>query len=568
VVTPVKIVFRVHAKFVAKNNPLLHIQQKPTALIQSEDVVVNNVCKTRDMSGLLSTAIVYIYDKHNQPHTCRVLLDSDSQRCFIKTSLCKRLGLRLKSSNISVVGINLSVNNIVHEANIKIKSCTTSFSLNIQSLVSNNITQKLPVSEFPISQISIPPNIKLADPTGRFIVRLPFRRNPPELGSSKEIALKRFITLERKFKRNQSLHADYNAFIQEYKQLGHLEHVPFVEAQNLHNYNSYYLAHHAVFKNSLTSSIRVVFDGSCPSSNGKSLNDNLYVGPALQQDLFSILVRFRTHQFVISGDIAKMYRQILVHPDDQNYQLILWRDKPNLPIETFRLKTVTYGLGPSPFLAIRCINELASINMEHFPITSKILLRDFYVDDVLTGADSLETALQIRKELTTILQQAGFELRKFASNNITLLPSNNSSDKFTSLDMQTQNKTLGVIWEHNTDNIKYSVDPGQLTSHKFTKRNILSIIAKLFDPLGLVGPVTVVAKIILQEVWASKIDWDDSLPSTILSKWSTFLQNFITLNSLTVPHKVINNTFYIRAELHGFSDSSAIYCVQKTKLHL
>jgi hypothetical protein len=291
----------------------------------------------------------------------------------------------------------------------------------------------------------------------------------------------------------------------------------------------------------LTSSIRVVFDGSCPSSNGKSLNDNLYVGPALQQDLFSILVRFRTHQFVISGDIAKMYRQILIHPDDQNYQLILWRDKPNLPIETFRLKTVTYGLSPSPFLAIRCINELASINMERFPITSKILLRDFYVDDVLTGADSLETALQIRKELTTILQQAGFELRKFASNNVTLLPSNRSSDKFTSLDMQTQNKTLGVIWEHNTDNIKYSVDPGQLTSHKFTKRNILSIIAKLFDPLRLVGPVTVIAKMILQEVWASKIGWDDSLPSTILSKWSTFLQNFITLNSLTVPRKVITN---------------------------
>jgi hypothetical protein len=71
----------------------------------------------------------------------------------------------------------------------------------------------------------------------------------------------------------------------------------------------------------------------------------------------------------------------------------------------------------------------------------------------------------------------------------------------------------------------------------------------------LVGPVTVVAKIILQ-VWPSKIDWDDSLPSTILSKWSTFLQNFITLNSLTVPRKVINNKFYIRDELHGFSDSS------------
>ena len=97
--------------------------------------------------------------------------------------------------------------------------------------------------------------------------------------------------------------------------------------------NTYYLPHHAVFKHSSsTTKLRVVFDRSAKTTNGLSLNDILLVGPNVQQDRFSILLRFRVHNYVLIADIEKVYRQILVSDDDCHYQRILWRNSPLEPV--------------------------------------------------------------------------------------------------------------------------------------------------------------------------------------------------------------------------------------------
>jgi hypothetical protein len=229
--------------------------------------------------------------------------------------------------------------------------------------------------------------------------------------------------METKFKRDPQLQFEYNNFMNEYLALGHLEQVPVSEAVNISDYASCFLPHHAVFKkDSTTTKLRVVFDGSCHTTNGKSLNDNLFSGPALQQELFSILARFRTHQYVLTADIAKMYRQILVDCDDRNYQLIVWRKRPDLPIETFRRKTVTYGLACSPYLAIRCLHEVAKVNSSQYPTVAEVIERDFYVDDLITGADTVDAAVKMRDQITTLLASSGFELRKFTSNHPDILP--------------------------------------------------------------------------------------------------------------------------------------------------
>jgi hypothetical protein len=229
--------------------------------------------------------------------------------------------------------------------------------------------------------------------------------------------------METKFKRDPQLQFEYNNFMNEYLALGHLEQVPVSEAVNISDYASCFLPHHAVFKkDSTTTKLRVVFDGSCHTTNGKSLNDNLFSGPALQQELFSILARFRTHQYVLTADIAKMYRQILVDCDDRNYQIIVWRKRPDLPIETFRLKTVTYGLACSPYLAIRCLHEVAKVNSSQYPTVAEVIERDFYVDDLITGADTVDAAVKMRDQITTLLASSGFELRKFTSNHPDILP--------------------------------------------------------------------------------------------------------------------------------------------------
>ncbi|KAG7199850.1 hypothetical protein KM043_016905 [Ampulex compressa] len=141
------------------------------------------------------------------------------------------------------------------------------------------------------------------DEQGRFVVKLPFKSEKlSQLGESRNVALKRFHNLERKLNRQPSLKKEYSQFIREYRELGHMRLVP--EEGMSRAVAAYYMPHHAVVKQSrLTTRIRVVFDTSCKSPSGISLNDALMVGPTLQQDLMSILARFRIFAYVLMGDL-------------------------------------------------------------------------------------------------------------------------------------------------------------------------------------------------------------------------------------------------------------------------
>ena len=145
------------------------------------------------------------------------------------------------------------------------------------------------------------------------------KKSDPKKGAS-DAALRRFYALENKFAKNPSLKAEYSNFLQEYESLGHMPKIQDNESVS----EGFFLPHHAVIKQeSLTTKIRVVFDGSAKSSNGMSLNDILMVGPTVQDDLFSIYIRFRFFPFALTADIEKMYRQTEVAPEDSCYQKIL-----------------------------------------------------------------------------------------------------------------------------------------------------------------------------------------------------------------------------------------------------
>jgi len=134
------------------------------------------------------------------------------------------------------------------------------------------------------------------------------------------MAEQRLHATERRLDRVPDLKLQYHNFMKEYEELGHMEPVPHQEGKQ----TCYFLPHHPVFKEiSTTTKTRVVFDGSAKTSNGLSLNDIFQVGPTVQQDLYSIVLRFRTHQVCFTPDIAKMYHQIKVHPQVQNLQIIL-----------------------------------------------------------------------------------------------------------------------------------------------------------------------------------------------------------------------------------------------------
>jgi len=124
---------------------------------------------------------------------------------------------------------------------------------------------------------------------------------------------------------------------------------------------------------SSNTSTRVVFDGSCRSCNVLSLNDTLLVGPTIQQDLYSIVLRFRTYQIAFSTDIAKIVRQVRIHQDDRKLQRILWRISSEEPLRTFELSMVTYGTAPAPYLASRCLQQLAEDESKNFSLAPETL---------------------------------------------------------------------------------------------------------------------------------------------------------------------------------------------------
>jgi len=239
----------------------------------------------------------------------------------------------------------------------------------------------------------------------RFVVRLPLKMDSKQLGSSRLSAERRLHATERRLERDTKLKIHYHNFMKEHEHLGHTE-----PAKPLEGRQPCFFLHHPVFKTtSTTTQTRVVFHGGAKTSNGISLNDILQVGPTVQQDLYSIVLRFRTHQVRFTADIAKMYRQINVHPQDRNLQRILWRYSSDEPIQEYHLTTVTYGNSSAPYLATRCLQKLADDNQSQHPTVAQVLSNDFYVDS-LSGTSTIQDAIKVKQEISAMLQTAGFTL--------------------------------------------------------------------------------------------------------------------------------------------------------------
>ncbi|XP_063981078.1 uncharacterized protein LOC135164551 [Diachasmimorpha longicaudata] len=316
-----------------------------------------------------------------------------------------------------------------------------------------------------------------------------------------------------------------------------------------------YLPHHAVIQESSeTTKVRVVFDASAKTSTGISLNDTLLVGPTILNPIFEQVLRFRVHRYVITADIEKMYRQILVHPEDRQFQKLLWTHHGQL--RTFQLITVTFGTASAPFLAVLTMQQLARDEAEHFQRASKLLLRDFYVDNFISGADSLDDLLTIRDEMMALLARGGFKIRQWASNHSAVL--NSIHKKFFDLDCLVRTdsiqKTLGIIWDAESDVLRYTI--AQVNPNvSATKRKLLSELSKIFDPLGLLGPITLLVKTLIQDCWKAKITWDESLPQDIHSKWRSLASQLPRFQDVVFSRQIlIPNAVSI--ELHGFCDLS------------
>ncbi|XP_051170292.1 uncharacterized protein LOC127287411 [Leptopilina boulardi] len=389
--------------------------------------------------------------------------------------------------------------------------------------------------------------------SGQYQVRLPFNDKLNLLGSSYEAAKKRFFILERKLERNPKLKEDYHRFMRTYEDLNHMELISSVDPEI-----GYYIPHHCVLKeSSLTTKLRVVFDASAQSKSGVSLNEAMMVGPTIQSGIFDLVLRFRQHQFVLTADIEKMYRQFIIHPGDRRYQKILWRYNKNDPLETYQLNTVTYGTAAAPFLATRCLKKLAEDERDSFPIAAAVLEEDFYVDDLATGRDTFEETKQLQMDLIKLTKKAGLNLCQWNSNHSELI--NDVEEGSKKLDQilgrDPISKTLGLRWNSSEDSLRFNFETKLESFENITKRKILSQVAQLYDPLGLISPIVILAKIQMQLLWKMNVGWDDPLPVESLTLWQTHREQLSLLSEWSIPRSV-RVPEAKECQLHGFADAS------------
>ncbi|KAL4127332.1 hypothetical protein QTP88_011507 [Uroleucon formosanum] len=392
-------------------------------------------------------------------------------------------------------------------------------------------------------------------PCGRFSVPLPFRAPPSAdtFAGSRELAVRRFDALERKLATSPQLKSLYVQFMSEYISLGHMSVAT--------SPGRYFIPHHAVYRPAIDENkIRVVFDASAQSSRGPSLNNCLFTGPKLQQDIVDILTRFRVPKYVFTTDICKMYRQILILPEYRQFQHILWRPSPHDELVEYELNTVTYGVNCAPYLALRVLQTIASDDCDNFEFVRNALTRQTYVDDICDGADTMPSVLKLQSDLISVMHKAGLELKKWASNTPCVLEAVPAADRvcapmpFESVDGY-GTKVLGLQWHPEGDYLccALSLDSAPVC----TKRGILSLVARIFDPLGVFAPAVFLAKSIMQRTWQLGMTWDEPLPKNIHDEWIAFVSDLPSLLNIRVP-RYLNSSHGAPCYLLGFCDASQL----------
>ena len=383
-------------------------------------------------------------------------------------------------------------------------------------------------------------------PSGQYVVHLPFKSGPPQLGNPYKMASKRFYHIERRLANDKQLQQLYCDFMAEYLDLGHMEKATTP--------SKFLIPHHCVVKDTpLGKKIRVVFDASAHTDVG-SLNEHLLTGEKLQTEIRDVILNFRRHPIVFTTDIVKMYRMILVDKSDRPFQHILWKTPGSDQLETYELCTVTYGQSCAPFLALRVIKQLVIDHGKEYPLAAEALTHDIYVDDILTGAGSIAEALTKKQQIIDLLSHGCFCLSKWASNIPELLQSLTPviSEPISLDDDNSCIKILGLQWDPQSDEFQFTTKQPVPTN---TKRGILSTIARLYDPIGLLTPVTFLMKNFIQEIWKLSLDWDDSIPLHLQTMWDQIISELPTLNQLRIP-RFVRTTNDAQIQIVGFADAS------------
>ena len=382
-------------------------------------------------------------------------------------------------------------------------------------------------------------------PDGKLMAPLPLR-SEPNLPNNRFAALKRLEGLKKKLEKNLDYKGKYTAVIQESLDSGFAEPVP--SSQKCKVGSVWYIPHHGVPKDK--DDVRVVFDCSAEYKD-HSLNGELLQGPNLINTLIGILLRFRSSPIGLSCDIQKMYYNFFVNEEHRDLLRFLWwpNGDTSLPPADYRMTVHIFGSLSSGGVANYCLRKISEWYGESFPQQVRDFVEEnFYVDDGITSVNSPGEALELFNQTKSLLNRGGLKLHKVVSNSHEFLSS--IPDDRADTDDHIH-KVLGLEWNTSLDTL-HSPLPEKLV--KLTRRGMLSVIASIFDPFGIVAPLSLQAKLLFQLV--SDCSWDSPLPAEVSVKFQNWFDNMRGSN-VSVP-RCHEPDFPVRLiQLHHFADASS-----------
>ena len=435
--------------------------------------------------------------------------------------------------------------------------------------------------------LSVITNITFNKEERKYEVSLPWKENiSDKLPSDYDLCRNRLNSLFTRLKGKPELLREYDSIFKEQLHSGIIERVPTDEEDKA---SAHFICHHGVIKlDRETTKLRVVFDGSARSnSQVLSLNDHLETGANYMPLLFDTIIRLRSHQVALTADIEKAFHQIVINSDDREVLRFLWYDdisKEKPSIVQYRHRRLIFGLKCSPTLLSATIRHHVEEYRNSHPEVVEIL-SNLYADDLSCGAVSATKAFEIYQQAKEIMLRSGFNLRKWNSNDKGLLErinaienagQNSTKDIHTESQvveddesyskfavgnpsMSGRGKVLGVTWDSEADKFLFDLKDIMQFARTLppTKRSILKIAAKIFDPLGCLCVFVINLKAFFQQLCFTKLGWDQELEGPERKKFDQLILELEGLEGIQIDRCLFQKGKTIeRIELHGFSDAS------------
>ena len=369
-------------------------------------------------------------------------------------------------------------------------------------------------------------SVKMED--GRYQMSWPWKEDEPNLPDNYDLCNGRLKSFYKRLSEKPQLLNRYDETIKEPLEKNVIEKAPKVSKGRVH-----YVPHHVIVQPE-KDKIRIVYDASAKAKkSNQSLNECLYRGPVILEDLAGLLMRFRIKRIGLIAEIKKAFLQISLKPPDRDVTRFLWLKDINKPpsstnIDTYRFTRVPFGISSSPFLLAGTIQT----HLEKRGTPEALQIRDdIYVDNLITGTDSQEKAKLFYRKAKDIFKDASMNLRDWKSNNRDL----NDSIPFEDKILEEDTKVLGLNWKSEQDTLHVIAKRFNEMGPATTKRQVLTTIASLFDPLGLLSPTTIEMKLFLQKLWINGQQWDDELSDSLKDEWKTITAKAENLDDIAIP---------------------------------